>query len=303
VTNEDVSPIELGGAAVHSRISGVAHLVGSDGESAIELAARVLAYLPSSCWALPPEWEPIDPEPMPVVPIDHRTPYDVRTVLKGVVDAGSFLELQARFAHNIVIGFARVEGRSVGVVANQPQNRAGTLDINSSEKAARFVRMCDAFGLPLVTLVDTPGFLPGTEQEKGGVIRKGAKLLYAFSEATVPRVTVVLRKAFGGAYIVMNSRSLGADAVFAWPGAELAVMGAEGAVDVVWRRELEQDPSRRVELLARYREEVMGSKLAAERLSVDEVIESSQTRHVVAATLRSLAGAVQPEFRHDNLPQ
>jgi propionyl-CoA carboxylase beta chain len=220
-----------------------------------------------------------------------------------VADAGSFLELQERFARNLVVGFARVEGRPVGVVANQPQSRAGTLDIAASEKGARFVRMCDAFGLPLVTLVDTPGFLPGTAQEKGGVIRKGAKLLYAFSEATVPRVTVVLRKAFGGAYIVMNSRSLGADAVFAWPGAELAVMGAEGAVDVVWRRDLERDPGRRAELVGRYREEAMAPRLSAERLSVDEVIEPHRTRHAVAAALRSLLGAMRPGFRHDNLPQ
>jgi acetyl-CoA carboxylase carboxyltransferase component len=303
VTFEDVGPAELGGPAVHSKESGVAHLVGADDSAALALASRVLGYLPSSCWAPLPQWMPQSPEPMPELPPDHRSAYDVRTVVRGVVDRGSFLELQARFARNIVIGFARVEGRPVGVVANQPQNRAGTLDINSSEKAARFVRMCDAFGLPLVTLVDTPGFLPGTAQERGGVIRKGAKLLYAFSEATVPRVTVVLRKAFGGAYIVMNSRSLGADAVFAWPGAELAVMGAEGAVDVVWRRDLERDPASRDALVERYREEAMAASLSAERLSVDEVIEPSQTRHAIAATLRSLAGALRPEFRHDNLPQ
>jgi propionyl-CoA carboxylase beta chain len=303
VTHEDVSPAELGGSPVHSRDSGVAHLVAADRESAIRLAAQALAYLPSSCWTPAPECAPLDPEAMPVVPTDHRKAYDVRAVVRAVVDSGSFLELQARFARNIVVGFARMEGRSVGVVANQPLHRAGTLDIGSSEKAARFVRMCDAFGLPLVTLVDTPGFLPGTTQEKGGIIRKGAKLLYAFSEATVPRVTVVLRKAFGGAYIVMNSRSLGADAVFAWPTAELAVMGAEGAVDVVWRRDLEREPFRRAELVSRYRIEAMAPLLSAERLSIDEVIEPDETRHVVAATLRSLAGATRPAFRHDNLPQ
>ncbi len=303
VTNEDVSPLELGGSDMHSSVSGVAHLVGADREAAIALARQVLAYLPSSCWVAAQECAPRDPEAMPVVPADHRKAYDIRTVVRAVADRGSFLELQARFARNIVIGFARVEGRAVGIVANQPMHRAGTLDIASSEKAARFVRMCDAFGLPLVTLVDTPGFLPGTAQEKGGIIRKGAKLLYAFSEATVPRVTVVLRKAFGGAYIVMNSRSLGADAVFAWPGAELAVMGAEGAVDVVWRRDLEREPSRRDELVARYRSEAMAPLLAAERLSVDEVVEPDRTRHAVAATLRSLTGAMRPAFRHDNMPQ
>ena len=303
VTHEDVSPAELGGSAVQSRDSGVAHLVGADRESAIGLAAQVLAYLPSSCWAPTQECAPLDPEEMPAVPADHRKAYDVRTVVRAVVDGGSFLELQGRFARNVVVGFARVEGRSVGIVANQPLHRAGTLDIGASEKAARFVRMCDAFGLPLVTLVDTPGFLPGTAQEKGGIIRKGAKLLYAFSEATVPRVTVVLRKAFGGAYIVMNSRSLGADAVFAWPTAELAVMGAEGAVDVVWRRDLEREPFRRDELVSRYRVEAMAASLSAERLSIDEVIEPQRTRHAVAATLRSLAGGMRPAFRHDNLPQ
>jgi propionyl-CoA carboxylase beta chain len=212
-------------------------------------------------------------------------------------------QLQPQFARNIVIGFGRVDGRSVGFVANQPLALAGVLDIGSAEKAARFVRLCDAFGLPIITLVDTPGFLPGRRQESGGVIRRGAKLLYAFSEATVPRVTVVLRKAFGGAYIVMNSRSLGADAVFAWPGAELAVMGGEGAVGIIFRRELADDPSRREELASRYRIEAMNAAVAAERLSVDEIIPPAATRGILVATLASLAGAVRPGFRHDNLPQ
>ncbi|HZB30342.1 MAG TPA: acyl-CoA carboxylase subunit beta [Streptosporangiaceae bacterium] len=303
VTHEDVTPIELGGSAVHSRTSGVAHLVGADPESAIRLAAHVLGYLPDSCWVAPPRRAPVDPAELPALPADPRRAYDVRGVIKAVVDGDSFLELQAGFARNIVIGLARVAGRAVGVVANQPLHKAGTLDIESSEKAARFVRMCDAFGLPLVVLVDTPGFLPGTAQEKRGIIRKGAKLLYAFSEATVPRVTVVLRKAFGGGYIVMNSRSLGADAVFAWPDAELAVIGPDGAVDVVWRRELDREPHRRDELVARYRAEVTAASFSAERLSVDEIIEPGRTRHVVAAALRSLAGAMRPRFRHDNLPQ
>jgi propionyl-CoA carboxylase beta chain len=227
----------------------------------------------------------------------------VRRVIAGVVDGGSFLELQERFAANIVVGLARVDGQPVGVVANQPLVLAGCLDIAASEKAARFVRMCDAFGLPLVTLVDVPGFLPGTGQEASGIIRKGAKLLYAYAEATVPRVTVVLRKAFGGAYIVMNSKSLGADVAFSWPGAEIAVMGAEGAVDVIYRRELGEDPSRRAELIASYRAEAMAPHIPAQRLSIDEIIEPEDTRKVVAASLRSLAGAQQPGFRHDNLPQ
>ena len=303
VTFEDVTLADLGGADVHAAASGVAHLVADDELDALDLARRVLSYLPSSCDELPPTAPAADALPMPTIPSDHRQPYDVRGVVRGVVDADSFTELHARFAPNVVVGFARVEGRAVGVVANQPLVLAGCLDIAASEKAARFVRMCDAFGLPLVTLVDVPGFLPGTGQEAAGIIRKGAKLLYAFAEATVPRVTVVLRKAFGGAYIVMNSRSLGADAVFSWPGSELAVMGAEGAVDILYRRELEADPSRRAELVAHYRAEAMAPHLPAERLSVDEVIAPADTRRAVAATLQSLAGAVRPGYRHDNLPQ
>ena len=303
VTFEDVTAAELGGADVHGASSGVAHLVADDAAGALELTRRALSYLPSSCWDEPPVAPPADADAVAAIPADPRVPYDVRGVVRGVVDAGSFLELQEAFAPNLVVGFARVEGRAVGVVANQPQVLAGCLDIEASEKGARFVRLCDAFGLPLVVLVDVPGFLPGTGQESSGIIRKGAKLLYAFAEATVPRVTVVLRKAYGGAYIVMNSRSLGADAVFAWPGAELAVMGAEGAVDVLFRRELEADPSRRAELVARYRAEAMDPRIPAERGSIDEVIDPASTRAAVAETLRSLARALVPGFRHDNLPQ
>jgi acetyl-CoA carboxylase carboxyltransferase component len=303
VTFEDVSLADLGGADIHARTSGVAHLVADDAADALDLTRRVLDYLPSSCWDLPPTTDASDAEPMPKVPDDHREPYDVRTVIDGVVDGGSFLELHEQFAPNVVVGFARVDGRPVGVVANQPLVLAGCLDIDASEKAARFVRLCDAFGLPLVTLVDVPGFLPGTGQEASGIIRKGAKLLYAFAEATVPRVTVILRKAFGGAYIVMNSKSLGADAVFSWPGAEIAVMGAEGAVDIIYRRELAADPDQRPDLLSRYRAEAMDPSVPAERLSVDEVIDPSQTRARIAATLRSLERSVQPGYRHDNLPQ
>jgi propionyl-CoA carboxylase beta chain len=303
VTFEDVSLTDLGGADVHARSSGVAHLVADDPAHAFALVRDVLGYLPGSCWDAPPVAPPGEPEAMPEIPANPRLPYDVRGVVRGLVDATSFLELQPRFAANIVIGFARLQGRPVGVVANQPNVLAGCLDIAASEKAARFVRLCDAFGLPIVTLVDTPGFLPGTAQEASGIIRKGAKLLYAYAEATVPRVTVVLRKAFGGAYIVMNSKSLGADAAFAWPGAELAVMGAEGAVDVIHRRAIDADPTRRASLIAQYRAEAMAPHIPAERLSIDEVIAPSQTRAVVAATLRSLAEAVQPAFRHDTQPQ
>jgi propionyl-CoA carboxylase beta chain len=303
VTFEDVTLNDLGGADVHAQSSGVAHLVADSAAEALELARRVLSYLPNSCWEAPPPYPPGEAEPMPHIPSDHRVPYDVRDIVKGVVDSGSFLELHAAFARNIVVGFGRIDGEAVGVVANQPLVLAGCLDIAASEKAARFVRLCDAFGVPLVTLVDVPGFLPGTGQEAGGIIRKGAKLLYAYAEATVPRVTVVLRKAFGGAYIVMNSKSLGADAAYSWPGAELAVMGAEGAVDVIYRRDIDADPTARPELIERYRAEAMAPHIPAERLSIDEVIAPGETRHVVAATLRSLVGASQPRFRHDNLPQ
>ena len=306
VTFEDVTLSDLGGADVHSTASGVAHLVADGAEGALELTRRVLGYLPSSCWELPPPYAPGDPEVQlgeGAVPADHRSPYDVRGVIRGLVDHGSFLELHEQFASNIVVGFGRIDGQAVGVVANQPLVLAGCLDIDASEKGARFVRMCDAFGLPIVTLVDVPGFLPGTGQEASGIIRKGAKLLYAYAEATVPRVTVVLRKAFGGAYIVMGSKSLGADAVFSWPGAELAVMGAEGAVDVIYRRDLEADPSRREELVARYRAEAMAPHIPAERMSVDEVITPGETRGVLAALLRSLRSSVRPGFRHDTMPQ
>jgi len=304
VTFEDVTLEELGGANIHATASGVAHLIADDTADALDLARGVLSYLPSSCWDELPFSPPAEPEfTLHDVQEDHRLPYDVRDIVRGVVDADSFLELQERFAANLVIGFARVDGRPVGVVANQPNVLAGCLDINASEKGARFVRLCDAFGLPLVVLVDVPGFLPGLGQEAGGIIRKGAKLLYAFAEATVPRVTVVLRKAFGGAYIVMNSKSLGADAVYSWPGAELAVMGAEGAIDVIFRRDLEADPSRRDELLARYRAEAMAPHLPAERLSVDEIIAPHETRQVVMSTLASLQRKTPPAYRHDNLPQ
>jgi len=303
VTFEDVTPDELGGAKMHSQESGVAHLVAQSDTDALDLARKVLSYLPSSCWDRPPMAVPADPEPMPSLPSNHRQSYDVRSVIRGVVDAGSFFELQARFARNLVVGLARVAGNAVGVVANQPQALAGVLDIASAEKGARFVRMCDAFGLPLVTFVDTPGFLPGVRQEANGVIRKGAKLLYAFAEATVPRITLVLRKAFGGAYIVMNSKSLGADAVFSWPDTHMAVMGAEGAVDVIFRSALQEAPERRAELIETYQREAMSPTLAAERLSVDEIIEPSETRHAVVSMLRALERAALPKFRHDNLPQ
>jgi acetyl-CoA carboxylase carboxyltransferase component len=306
VTGEDVDARSLGGPEVHGERSGCAHFVVDDDEAAFATARELLSYLPSSSSAPLPEAPVAPPAPIDVrdvVPAHGREPYDVRDVIRGIVDGGRFLEVQEHWARNLVIGFSRIDGRTVGVVANQAKWLAGVLDLTASEKGARFVRFCDAFGIPLVVLVDVPGFLPGTAQESAGVIRKGAKLLHAFASATVPRVTVVLRKAFGGAYIVMNSRSLGADAVLAWPDAELAVMGAEGAADIIFRRQLEAEPERREDLVDSYRRDAMHVDLAARRGSVDEVIAPRDTRAAVTALLRSLRGAREPAFVHDNLPQ
>ncbi|MFN2556023.1 MAG: acyl-CoA carboxylase subunit beta [Nitriliruptorales bacterium] len=306
VTYEDVDALTLGGPVVHAERSGCAHFVADDDVAAFALVRELLSYLPSSCHEPPPSLPAEDPAEVrldAVVPSDRRQPYDVREVVRGLVDAGRFLEVQEGWARSLVVGFARLDGHTVGIVANQASWLAGCLDLQASEKGARFVRFCDAFGVPIVVLVDVPGFLPGTAQESGGIIRKGAKLLHAFASATVPRVTVVLRKAFGGAYIVMNSRALGADAVLAWPGCELAVMGAEGAVDVIFRRQVEKDPSTREQLAERYRDGAMDVVLAAQRGSVDEIIAPDETRPALVALLRGLRGTRRPGFVHDNLPQ
>jgi acetyl-CoA carboxylase carboxyltransferase component len=306
VTGEDVDARTLGGPEVHAQRSGSASFVVTDDTAAFALTRDLLGYLPSSSASPLPTGPPEPPAAVDlrdVVPRDGREPYDVRDVIRGVVDEGRFLEVQEHWARNLVVGFARVDGQPVGVVANQARWLAGVLDLTASEKGARFVRFCDAFGIPLVVLVDVPGFLPGTSQENAGVIRKGAKLLHAFAGATVPRVTVVLRKAFGGAYIVMNSRSIGADAVLAWPGAELAVMGAEGAADVIFRRDIEAAPERRDGLVERYRREAMDVHLAAGRGSVDEIVRPDETRDAIVGLLRSLRGARPAAYLHDNLPQ
>lgn len=299
---ENVSATELGGAEMHSRRTGLVHLLARDAAHAADLCREVLSYLPSSCDQPPPEVPARAPLPIAPVPTNQRIVYDVRTVIAGIVDAGRFLELQPGFASNIVVGFARVDGKAVGVVANQPMSCCGVIDFHAAEKAARFVRLCDAFGLPLVTLVDTPGFLPGTCQEHGGVIVRGAKLLYAYASATVPRVTVILRKAFGGAYIAMNSKGLGADAVFAWPTAQVAVMGAQQAVEILHRRDLADDPGLRAGLAAGYEADVMGTDTSAAGMSVDAVIAPHDTRAVVTRTLRALDGAREFRYRHDNMP-
>jgi propionyl-CoA carboxylase beta chain len=303
VTHENVTAVELGGPQVHTRQSGSAQLAVAGVDEAFQLVRKVLGYLPSSCWHEPPVIAPTPAWPMPMIPGNPRRAYDVQDVINGIVDAGSACVLHAQFGRNLVTAFARLDGAPVGVVANQPNALGGTLNVTAAEKGARFVRLCDAFGIPLLVLVDTPGFLPGRKEEAAGIIRKGAKLLYAFIEATVPRVTVILRKAYGGAYIVMNSKGIGADAVYAWPTAELGVMGAEGAVEIIHQRRLQRDPASRGDLIREYQQQVMPVERAAARLSVDEIIDPACTRETLSSVLRSLSGGIERTFRHDNQPQ
>ncbi len=296
VTGEEVTFEELGGAAAHAAKSGVSHFTSPDEEACLEDARYLLSFLPQNNLDSPPYSEPADPagredlELDTLIPDDPAKPYDIKHVIERVVDDGEFLEVQERFAENIVCGFARLNGHVVGVVGNQPRSLAGVLDIDSSVKAGRFVRTCDAFNIPLVTFVDVPGFLPGTAQEWGGIIRHGAKLLYAYSEATVPKLAVITRKAYGGAYDVMSSKHLRADFNFAWPTAEVAVMGPEGAVNIVFRKELEDadDPeARRAELIDDYRARFANPYVAAERGYVDDVIEPRRTRPVLIDALET----------------
>jgi propionyl-CoA carboxylase beta chain len=313
VTGEEVTFEELGGAATHASKSGVAHLTAPDEEAALEDARYLLSFLPQNNREPTPYDDPADPvdreapELDDVVPDEPTKPYDIKRVICAIVDDGDFLEIQPRFAENIVCGFARLGGYSVGVVGNQPRALAGVLDIDSSTKAARFVRTCDAFNIPLVTFVDVPGFLPGTAQEWGGIIRHGAKLLYAYCEATVPKLTVITRKAYGGAYDVMSSKHIRADFNFAWPTAEVAVMGPEGAVNIVFRRELAEadDPeARRAELIADYKERFANPYTAAERGYVDDVIEPRRTRPVLIDALRAsiTKREARPPRKHGNIP-
>jgi methylmalonyl-CoA decarboxylase subunit alpha len=313
VTGEQVTTEDLGGAAVHTRKTGVAHFGYPDEHACLAAVRDLLCRLPANWSEDPPrEWtdDPVDracPALLEVVPGDSRLAYDVRRVVTEVLDAASWLECSARYARNLVTGFGKLDGHTVGVVANQPQNQAGVLDIAASEKAARFVRTCDAFNVPLVTFVDVPGFLPGVRQEHDGIIRHGAKLLFAYCEATVPRIQVILRKAYGGAYIAMDSRSVGCDLSFAWPTNEIAVMGAEAAVDVLYRRELAGVADRegkRTELVNEYRRTVMHELAAAERGHVDDVINPCDTRRCLARALDALRGKrrQQPRRKHGNIP-
>ena len=324
VTGEDVEFETLGGARTHNTTSGNAHYLASDEDDAISFVQELLGYLPSNNLAEPPRW-PADEETGAVadaltdtdleldtlVPDSANQPYDIREVVRRVVDDEDFLEIQGLYATNMVIGYGRVEGRSVGVVANQPTQLAGCLDIAASEKAARFVRTCDAFNVPVLTFVDVPGFLPGTDQEYNGIIRRGAKLIYAYAEATVPLVTVICRKAYGGAYDVMGSKHLGADLNLAWPTAQIAVTGASGAVSILYRKELKRTEDaggdvveRRAELQQEYEDTLANPYVAAERGYVDAVVPPSYTRGYVARALRSLENKREtlPPKKHGNIP-
>ena len=313
VTGEEVTLEELGGAGSHSTKSGVASFVAADEKSVLDDVKYLLSFLPSNNLDSAPVMDEADdpqrdcPALRDILPDSSNVPYDMKAVISEVVDDGEFLEYHAGWAGSIVCGFARVDGRSVGVVGNQPMIMAGVLDIESSEKAARFVRFCDAFNLPLLTFVDVPGFLPGVDQEHGGIIRHGAKLLYAYCEATVPRIQVITRKAYGGAYVVMDSKSVGCDVSFAWPTAELAVMGPQGAVEILSRRELQQaaDPdARKAELVDEYTEKYANPYVAAERGIVDAVIDPAETRQKVVAAFRMIESKREdlPKRKHGNVP-
>jgi propionyl-CoA carboxylase beta chain len=315
VTGEEVAFEDLGGARTHNTKSGVAHYMASDEDDALEYVKNLLSFLPSNNMDEVPyldveadlEISEADLMLDTIIPDSPNQPYDMHKVIETIVDDGEFLETQALFAPNIICGYGRVEGRPVGVVASQPMQFAGTLDIDASEKAARFVRTCDAFNVPVITLVDVPGFLPGTDQEWQGIIRRGAKLLYAYAEATVPLVTIITRKAYGGAYDVMGSKHLGADINLAWPSAQIAVMGAQGAVNVLYRKELAdaKDPeTERARLLQEYDDKFANPYIAAERGYIDRVIVPSETRVMVVRALRSLRGKRQilPPKKHGNIP-
>ena len=312
VTGEDVTAEELGGPATQMNISGVVHFIAEDDRDAINICKRLLSFLPSNNLEDPPQWaaeEVILPDKQlnSVVPLDPKQSYDVREVITHVVDRGDFMEVQPSFAANIVVGFARLQGRPVGIVANQPCVMAGVLDINASDKAARFIRFCNAFNIPLITFVDVPGFLPGVQQEYGGIIRHGAKMLFAYAAATVPKLTVVLRKAYGGAYLAMCGKDLDADRVISWPTAEIAVMGAEGAVDVIFKSEIksaENPQERRQELIKEYRETFATPYVAAASFQVDDVIEPAETRRYLAMALDILHSKreFRPQKKHGLIP-
>jgi propionyl-CoA carboxylase beta chain len=313
VTHEDVTKEKLGGAETHNSISGVAHFIAPDDAECLRMIRQLFSYLPQNNRDDAPArtcTDPIDrvdPSLDTVVPAESNLPYDIKDIIHRVVDDGEFFEIHEHWARNIVVGFARMDGRSIGIVANQPAFLAGCLDINSSVKGARFVRFCDAFNIPILTFEDVPGFLPGTDQEFGGIIRHGAKLLYAYAEATVPKITIITRKAYGGAYCVMGSKHLRTDVNFAYPTAEIAVMGAEGAVNIVYRRELaaaEDKVAARKQKIEEFQDRFANPFVAAERGFIDDVIEPRETRPKVIRALRMLGTKVDtmPRKKHGNIP-
>ncbi len=314
VTGEDVSAEQLGGVESHSHYSGVVHFVAESGGEGIEIAKRLLSFLPSNNTDDPPFLEEFhddvvgeDESMNTLIPENSRTAYDMHDIVTRVLDRADFMEVQEHFAPNLIVGFGRIEGSTVGVVANNPHHKAGVLDIDSSTKGARFIRFCNAFNIPLVTFVDVPGFMPGVQQEYGGIIRHGAKMLFAYGASTVPKITVVVRKAYGGAYLAMCARSMGADRVAAWPSAEIAVMGGEGAVNLLYRKELaaSDDPDAlREELMTEYREKFSTPYKAAASGMVDDVIEPADTRAYVALSLEILKSKreVRPEKKHGLIP-
>jgi acetyl-CoA carboxylase carboxyltransferase component len=313
VLGQEVSFEELGGAMVHSSTSGVTHFIAKDEEQCMQIIKKLLSYLPSNYLEDAPIVETgddpnrTDETLVKILPEDPDKPYDVKEIIHRVVDNNEFLEVQPLWAKNIVIGFGRLNGRTVGLVANQPAHNAGALDINSSMKAGRFVRFCDAFNIPIITFVDVPGFLPGIEQEHGGIIKHGSKLLYAYCEATVPKITVILRKDYGGAYDVMGSKHSGADINYAWPTAEIAVMGPHGAINIIFRKEIAEakDPKQKhEELVSEYRQKFASPYIAAQKGYIDEVIEPAETRPKLISALESLATKREsrPARKHSNVP-
>ncbi|HSM21210.1 MAG TPA: acyl-CoA carboxylase subunit beta, partial [Rubrivivax sp.] len=313
VTGRTTTMAEVGSTEMHATVSGNVHFIAEDDQHAVQIAAALLSYLPSNNTEDPPhrlsDQIVLDSDLAmnALVPASSADPMDVRGIIRRLVDGGELLEVHAGWARNIIVGLARIEGMVVGLVANQPTELAGALDINASDKAARFIRFCNAFNVPLVTLVDVPGFLPGVEQERGGIIRHGAKLLFAYASCTTPKITVILRKAYGGSYLAMCSQELGADFVYAWPNAEIAVMGAQGAVGLLYRKELQEAPDRKAaadQLIAQYREEFASPYLSASRGYITDVIDPAETRGVVALSLRKTLRKreLRPAKKHGNVP-
>jgi propionyl-CoA carboxylase beta chain len=312
VTGETISSEALGGSKVHNAISGNAHFRGKDEKTVLESVRKLLSYLPQNNEEKAPILDYADsddyrPDLADVVPYEGIRPYDIRRVIEQVVDEDSFMEVQPEFARNIVVGLSRIKGETVGLVCNQPRVMAGGLDIDSSDKAARFIRFCDAFNIPIITFEDVSGFFPGVKQEHGGIIRHGAKILYAYSEATVPKMTVILRKAFGGAYVALNSKSIGADVVFAWPNAEIAVMGPEGAANIIFSRDIanSDNPDKtRAEKIEEYREKFANPYVAASHGMVDDVIDPRETRIKLIQALDMMRNKkeTRPKKKHGNIP-